>query len=167
MEHHSFDKITIKDVVTECGVNRQTFYYHFQDIYDLLGWMYKTETIDKISDCRSYATWQQGFLKIFHYVEHNKAVSLNTFNSVAREHLEDFLQSVIFELLIDIVNELAQDKDIQQEDRKFIADFYTYAFIGLLCEWLKSGMKESPEEIIKRLNKLIEGDIARAINKYL
>lgn len=167
MEHTSFDKITVKDVVTECGVNRQTFYYHFQDIYELLGWIYKTEAVDTISDCRSYDTWQQGFLKIFHYVEDNKAISLNTFHSIAREHLEGFLQSVVFDLLIDIVNELAQERAIPEADKKFIANFYTYAFIGLLCEWLKTGMKEKPETIIEQLSKLIDGDIARAITKYV
>ncbi|HCY78991.1 MAG TPA: dihydroxyacetone kinase transcriptional activator DhaS, partial [Clostridiales bacterium] len=34
------DKITVKDLVEECGVNRQTFYYHFDDVYDLLEWVF-------------------------------------------------------------------------------------------------------------------------------
>ena len=38
LEKRSIDKITVKDIVTECGVNRQTFYYHFRDIYDLMEW---------------------------------------------------------------------------------------------------------------------------------
>lgn len=166
MGYTSFDKITVKDVVTDCGVNRQTFYYHFQDIYELLGWIYKTEAVDTISDCRSYDTWQQGFLKIFHYVENNKAVSLNTFHSIARDHIEEFLQSVVSDLVMGVVEELSTGKDILQENKKFIANFYTYAFIGLLCEWLKTGMKEKPEHIIEKLSKLIDGDIARAITKY-
>ena len=33
------DKITIKEITDTCGLTRNTFYYHFQDIYDLLGWM--------------------------------------------------------------------------------------------------------------------------------
>ena len=38
LEKRSIDKITVKDIVAECGVNRQTFYYHFRDIYDLMEW---------------------------------------------------------------------------------------------------------------------------------
>ena len=30
------DKITVKNVVEECGINRNTFYYHYRDIYDLV-----------------------------------------------------------------------------------------------------------------------------------
>ena len=60
MQTKPLEKITIKDIVIFCGVNRQTFYYHFKDIYDLLGWIYKTEAIDSISNCKTYKTWQQG-----------------------------------------------------------------------------------------------------------
>lgn len=35
----SFDKITIKDLVQECGISRQAFYYHFQDILDVIEWI--------------------------------------------------------------------------------------------------------------------------------
>ena len=38
LRERPLDKITIKDLVEDCGVNRQTFYYHFQDIYDLIAW---------------------------------------------------------------------------------------------------------------------------------
>ena len=43
-------KITISNITDECGVNRQTFYYHFKDIYDLLEWIYKNEVIDEIDN---------------------------------------------------------------------------------------------------------------------
>ena len=43
MAERTLDKITVKEIVTRCGVNRQTFYYHFKDIYDLLDWMFVNE----------------------------------------------------------------------------------------------------------------------------
>lgn len=45
-----FNKITINDITEDCGVNRQTFYYHFKDIYDLLEWIYTNEVIGKIKN---------------------------------------------------------------------------------------------------------------------
>ena len=48
MQTKPLEKITIKDIVIFCGVNRQTFYYHFKDINDLLGWIYKTEAVGSI-----------------------------------------------------------------------------------------------------------------------
>lgn len=167
MGKSSLDNITVKDVVADCGVNRQTFYYHFQDIYDLLGWIFRTEALDAIADYKTYETWQLGFLKIFQYVEDNKAFCLNTFCSLGREHLEQFLNSVTYDLLYGVVEELSEGSTISQENKKFIANFYTFAFVGLLLEWLKTGVRENPEHIIEKLSKLIDGDISRAIEKYI
>lgn len=167
------DKVTVKDVALECGVNRQTFYYHFQDIYELLGFIFKSEALEAIKDYKTYETWQLGFLKIFHYVEDNKAFCLSTFCSLGRDHLEQFLNDVTFDLLYGVVEELSTASKIQnggnisKEDKVFIANFYCYAFVSLLLAWLKTGAKEAPEHIIEKLNKLIDGDISRAIEKYI
>ncbi|HEX2925912.1 MAG TPA: dihydroxyacetone kinase transcriptional activator DhaS [Ruminiclostridium sp.] len=166
MQKTSLEKITVKEIVEDCGVNRQTFYYHFQDIYDLLGWIYKTEALESIDRYKTYDTWQQGFLKIFHYVEDNRAVCLNTFHSLGREHLEQFLYSVCYSLLIDVVEEVVRDPNISQEFKSFIANFYKFGFVGLMLEWIKSGTKEKPEDIVDKLSKLIDGTISKAAEKY-
>ena len=61
-------KITITNITKDCGVNRQTFYYHFKDVYDLLEWIYMNEVIQSMEGNDTYDTWQQGFLSIFEYV---------------------------------------------------------------------------------------------------
>ena len=53
------DKITVIDIVNDCEVNRQTFYYHFQDIYDLLEWVYLNEATKALDGKNTYDTWQQ------------------------------------------------------------------------------------------------------------
>lgn len=55
---------------------------------------------------------------------------------------------------------------MRQEDKAFIADFYKYAFVGLLLDWIRQGMKEDPKRIVNRLSILIHGDIGRALEKY-
>ena len=64
----TLDKITVKDIVEDCGVNRQTFYYHFHDIYDLLGWFFIKEAEKIVGNKKTYTTWHQGFLEAFKYV---------------------------------------------------------------------------------------------------
>lgn len=167
MSKSSLDQITVKDLVASCGINRQTFYYHFQDIYELLGWIYKSEALEAIKDYKTYDTWQLGFLKIFQYVEDNRAFCLSTYHSLGREHLESFLNQVTFDLLYGVVEELAADTAIEDEDKCFIAKFYTFAFVSLMLDWLKTGIKEKPQRIIDKLSLLIDGDIPRAIGKYI
>lgn len=161
----TLDKITIKDIVEDCGVNRQTFYYHFHDIYDLLGWFFIKEAEKIVGNKRTYTTWQQGFLQAFKYVSNDKKLIINAYNSVGREYLENYLYSIVYELLKDIVEEKAEKINVSEEDKKFVADFYKYAFVGLSLEWIRTGMKDEPEIIIEKLSKLIKGDIETGLRK--
>lgn len=45
MTQKPFDRITIQDITELCGIRRQHFYYHFQDIYDLLRWMFQEDAV--------------------------------------------------------------------------------------------------------------------------
>ncbi|KGK87751.1 hypothetical protein SDC9_135404 [bioreactor metagenome] len=166
MKDIPLNKISVKQIVESCGLNRQTFYYHFQDIYDLTEWIYRTEAVESISQYRSYDTWTDGFYRIFIYIENNKAFCLNTLNSLGRNHLDTYLYSVTNELLMGVVNEVSHNMNAKKEDKEFIGNFYTHAFTGLVIQWMKEGMKENPKVIIDKLSELIEGNFIRALERY-
>ena len=160
------DKITISDIADDCGINRMTFYYHFKDLYDLVEWCLIEDTSKTLAGNKTYDTWQQGFLQIFEMVLENKPLILNAYHSISREQVETYLYQVTYNLLIGVVDEKAAGVRVRDEDKKFIADFYKFAFVGLMLDWIRAGMKEDPQQIIDRLSVLIHGDVTRALNKY-
>ena len=117
------EKIRIIDITEYCGVNRQTFYYHFKDIYDLLEWVYTNEATKALGEKKTYETWQQGFKQIFQYIVNNKEFVLTTFNSVSREYLERYLYNEVYLLLIGVVEEKAKGIPVREKDKSFIARF--------------------------------------------
>lgn len=54
---------------------------------------------------------------------------------------------------------------VRDDDKKFIADFYKFAFVGMMLDWIRQDMKPSPEKLISRLSILIEGDVVRMLEK--
>lgn len=160
------DKITVIDIVEDCEVNRQTFYYHFKDIFDLIEWMCLDEASKALNGQKTYDTWQQGFLQIFHAVQQNKPFIMNVYHSVSREQVELYLHEVTYDLMIGVIEEQARGMSVRDEDKRFIADFYKFAFVGLMLDWIRKGMKQDPKEIVEHLSVLIQGDITRALNKY-
>lgn len=166
LSQKTLDKITVTDIVEDCGVNRQTFYYHFKDIFDLVEWTYSNEATKALNGKKTYATWQQGFLQIFEYVIQNKKFVKNTYYSSSREHLERYLYNETYNLLIDVVNEQAAGMSVRDEDKAFIANIYKYSFVGLMLEWIGSGMKEEPSTIIDRLSIVVHGNIAGALERF-
>ncbi|MFA7118547.1 MAG: TetR/AcrR family transcriptional regulator [Sphaerochaetaceae bacterium] len=162
----NLDNITVKDISSYCGLSRQTFYYHFSDVFDLVRWIFSTEALDELGDSNTFDTWQQGFLKVFAYCKNNKVLVLNAYHSVNRKSLEDFLYSQCFSLLMDVVDEEAIGMHVSHKHKVFIADFYKYAFVGMLEQWLDDGMEQDAMQIITQISILIEGDVKKALQKF-
>lgn len=160
------EKITINDIAEDCGINRMTFYYHFKDIFDLVEWSCAEDVTKALEGKKTYDTWQQGFLQIFESVIVNKAFIMNVYHSLSREQVELYLYKLTYNLLIGVVEEKSQGMTIRDEDKKFIADFYKYAFVGLMLDWIKNGMKEDPQAIIDRLSLLVHGNITSALETF-
>lgn len=55
------NRITVNDIIQDCGTSRMTFYYHFTDIYDLAKWTCERETDRMIQDHASLKSWQNDF----------------------------------------------------------------------------------------------------------
>lgn len=160
------NKITINDITEDCGVNRMTFYYHFKDIYDLIEWCCVEDAKKALEGKKTYDTWQQGFLQIFEAVLDNKPFILNVYHSVSREQVELYLYKLTYDLLIGVVEEKSAGMNVRDEDKKFIADFYKYAFVGLMLDWVKHDMKGDPHEIIEELSIVMHGNVTSALERF-
>ena len=160
------DRITVSDITEDCGVSRMTFYYHFKDVYDLIEWTWLQEAERALDGQKTYDTWQQGFLQIFQLVQENRAFVMNLYHSISREQVERYLYRLTYQLRIGVVEEKSAGMSVRDEDKKFIADFYKYAFVGLMLDWIRGGMKGEPQVLIDRLSVLIRGDVEKALNHY-
>ena len=160
------DKITIGDITEDCGINRMTFYYHFKDIYDLIEWSLLEDAKKALEGQRTYDTWQQGFLQIFEMVLDNKPFITNVYHSISREQVELYLYKLTYDLLIGVVNECSKELNVREDDKEFIANFYKYAFVGVMLDWVKNDMKEDPKQIIDRLSTLMHGNVSAALERF-
>jgi probable dihydroxyacetone kinase regulator len=161
-----FDKITINDIAEDCGISRMTFYYHFKDIYDLVEWACEEDAKKILEGKDDYKTWTQGFLNLFEEVLKNKPFILNVYRSVGREQVENYLYKIVYDLLLNVVEEKAQGMTVRDEDKEFIADFYKYAFVGLMLDWVKNGMKEDPHKIVKKVEFLLSGSLSVSLERF-
>lgn len=159
-------KITISDLTEDCGMNRMTFYYHFKDIYDLVEWSCLTDAKRALDEKKTYDTWQQGFLQILEAVQANKPFIMNVYHCVHREQVEIYLRPLVEDLILNVVNEEAGGLNVRDEDKTFIVQAYSYIFIGIMLDWIKEDMKEDPQEIVERLNKLIKGSIRASLTRF-
>ena len=162
LKEKSFNKITITDIANKCAINRQTFYYHFQDIKDLVEWLCIDEVdniLNKNDECEK---WEDKFLMIFEVVLNEKEVVENIYHSVSVEVLRTNLYRLVYPIIYSEIVEESKGKNLREEDKKFITDFYKYAFVSIVLDWIDKGMIENPEIIVFKVSNLITGTINHA-----
>ena len=150
------DKITITDLTTDCGISRM-------DIYDLVEWACIEDASKALQGKKTYDTWQEGLLQVFEAVLENKPFILNVYRSVSRERIENYLYSLTYQLIEGVVEEQSENLMVTEEQKKFIADFYKYSFVGVMLDWIRRGMKESPQEMSELICVTMHGNVGNSL----
>lgn len=165
METKPLSKITVTDITEDCGMNRHTFYYHFQDIYDLLEWIFSSEAEKVLDGRKTHETWQEGVRALFAYASGNKKFILGTYRSLRKEDLVRYFYREMLGLVEPVVEEMAGGLHVAEKQKMFVAGFYTSALLGIVVRWFEGDMKEDPEEIMSQLFQMIQGDFREALER--
>lgn len=150
LEKKTLDKITVKDIVSGCNLNRQTFYYHFHDTYDLLRWLYDYETGIIIERMRDPLDDTDGYTLITGYIMNNKNFIINTCRSLKRDNLIICLKYSIQPIILEIIVNRLHEEETPSEDAVSISDLFSNAFIGLMLDWVNTDLSE---EYLPRFRK--------------
>lgn len=168
LKEKPFNKITVNDIASKCDINRQTFYYHFQDIRDLVEWICTFEVDSILNKNSNVEKWEDKFLLIFKIMEEEKIFVKNIYHSVSVEVLRNNLYRLVYPIIYSEIIEKSKGKNLREEDKKFITDFYKYAFVSIVLDWINKGMIKNPELIVSKVSNLITGTInhaCMAVNK--
>lgn len=161
------DKITVKDITDQCGISRNTFYYHYQDIYQVLK-AYVQYSAEHVIELMVEDEGEDGKagLKEIRYLEANRELLCNLYRSAANEEVRNCLQSasqIIFDHLIESVS---QGMEVQAEDKKILSAVCQYTVRGIMTSWMEEdGMLngETLEQVLVRLDYLFKGAIREAL----
>lgn len=148
MRKTAFHKITIQMVTDHCGLNRQTFYYHFKDMFDLLNWIYQNEIFQEINNNQD---WKSILLITVKYAKKNKAFLRNTNRSLRKEIIEKFMYPFVSKWVSLIFDDACGSSYIRQDDREFLISFFTSAFISTIIQWIGNGMPYDEAYLLDRV----------------
>lgn len=158
-------KISVSELIEDCDLNRRTFYYHFEDIYALVAWMFDQEALELLKRSDSCLTWEEGILLFLEYVQKNEPLCKCALDSLGREYLQRLFAASALELTENIVRELADGLDVDDDFVRFLTWFYTAALAETVIRWLSGGMKETPQELIELIEMTLHGNIRAALER--
>lgn len=170
MSKKPFTKITIRELTEICGIRRQSFYYHFEDIYALLKWTLHQETLIHIKNHENMLIWQEGVLDLFQYAAENRSQCICIMDSVGREYLEQFFYddlSALFEKAVLSYAEILEPHSLDIKYARFLMHYYCISLIGVLETWIYGKIKETPDEVVSFFDRMVQDQIRGIVSRNL
>lgn len=159
------DKITVTEISEICDINRNTFYYHYQDIYEIISEIFQTELKKAIDEYNDTLEWEESFLIAAEFALKNRKAIYNIYNSMSREALEKYIYDIAGNIMERYVYKKSKEYSASTGDIKLISAFYQCALTEMVLRWVAGGMKEAPEIVIKRIGQLFNGNIATSLER--
>ncbi|KPN19233.1 TetR-like C-terminal domain-containing protein [Arthrobacter sp. Edens01] len=158
------DKVTVTELVRDCGLTRQAFYYHFPDVRQLAVWVFETEVARQVRTFAAEVGWADGLVRLLLYMRENRSSTLGVLNGVGQPGLERFL----FRQMRPIT-EAVMDQDgggpADPGDRVLVVDFYTSAVLAVVLRWVAEGMEEHPYRVVGDLEIMLHGAVRESVRR--
>ena len=158
MKTKPFSKITVSEIVNDCGVNRKTFYYHFEDIYALLKWMFEEEAIEVIKHFDLLADYEEALRFVMKYIDENDYIISCAYDSIGRDEMKRFFYADFLGTVTSVIDAAEQKAEVKSDPdfKAYVAKFYTEALAGMLIDLVKEKDKYDREKVIGYLKIIIE-----------
>lgn len=161
----SLHNITVTEIAKQCKIERKTFYYHYENLPQLVKEIFDEELEDVIKEFNETLSWEESFISVAKFILENKKAVKHMYESDYKVELEKYIFSISGEIMRKYVRRVAKDTKAQEIDIKLIAYFYQCALSSSLVEWVATDMKTDPKLVTRRLGELMDGNILEPLKR--
>ena len=150
-------KISVREITEDSGVSRQTFYYHFEDIYALLKWMLEQEAVSVVEKFDLLTNYREAILFVMDYVEANTYILNCAYDSMGRDEMKRFFYADFIGIIEALVSSVEQEMDASAPDdfKEFLCSLYAEALAGVLIDWFRDPEKRDREKTLNYLSVIL------------
>ena len=135
MSEMPLEEVSVAALTRRCKVNRQTFYYHFHDIYDLLALVFLNEKIQGIEEAKNS---EEMATAIFDYYIRNQRFIDETLNSAGKDLFVEFIYNTCYKCFTTFINNIVDSKRISANEKKNIVRFRAFAYSNTIVYYLST-----------------------------
>lgn len=151
LEERPISDITVKDIAEKCGINRNSFYYHYPNIPALIDEIVKEEAEQIFQKYPSVSSIIECFDALIDFASHRRKGIMHIYRSVSRDVFERHLMKVSEYFVSMYINSALMQDSITDADRRSIMEYYKCVIFGLVLNWLDSGMMDEHAREIRRI----------------
>lgn len=164
LREKSPDQIRVRELTELCGIRRQSFYYHFTDVFDLFSWSVDHTGAVLAARQDSCLTWQQAFRDLLAYLSENQAYCQAVRSALGRPGLRHLLGGAVDRMLAntsDYYRRRCGGGRGAGDVRQSACD--AAMVLGLLDSWICGDLPQSPEDLTARLDQAVRQGMLGAV----
>lgn len=169
LKNKPLDRITVKDICEQCEINRNTFYYYFRDIYDVLEAIFEDEVRLVMDEAKAGMTFHDAYARAASIILNNREAIIHIYASENGRLLRTYLDAVVTQVVRRFVLEKAEGYSLSESDVAFITAFYSNGIVGSTIKWIERGsmMNGAPESIAANSTGMSKSQYNRDIVKRI
>lgn len=167
LNERPISKITVKDIVEDCGINRNSFYYYYQDLPTMIEEIILDEANEIIRKHPTVDSLEEGLDFACSFVLENRRAALHLYHSGNRDLFERYLWKVCEHVVDTYINTAFSDSPIGERDKRIIIRYYKWCCFGAIIDWLSTGLKDDIQALFYRMGQLKKGMLEEMIRRSI
>lgn len=151
-------KLTVKDIVEECHITRQTFYYHFEGIPEMLRWMLENDLEILMEQCLAQKDEESALRYLLTVAIGLQPYVERSVQTAYGKEIEKLLSELIDDFFEKITARTGRYAHLSYSERKFALRYHGSALLGILHGWTSEDTK-SIDEIVHNICMIQQGKI--------
>ena len=152
MKEKTLSAISVSEIAEHAGFKRQSFYYHFTDLYALLKWIFDEDLSAHLSGKNAPATWEEGMLRIFSYIEKNRDFCRSAYTALGRDTVRQLIGKEVNDAVHMVITEEVAGIPLSDDTINYLTHFFVGGIANILEDWLVGRLDMTPEEIVFHLH---------------
>ena len=166
LETVPFSKITIKMITDKAGLIRPTFYKHFQDKYEVIEWIFRTDVIDNVQTLIENNMFPEALRMFFRCLEKDKDFYRRAYATKGPNSFKTLIYQTIYKNVLVLINEFAPS-DINRDSvltPEVLADYYSLGLANLIRRWILGEIKCTADELCDAYKLLLSSSVLRILS---
>ena len=151
LDERPLNDITVKDIVEKCGINRNSFYYHYRDLPDLIEEIIKEESDNVIQKYSTVHSITECYDAVIEFASNHKRAIMHIYRSINRDVFERYLMKTSQYFVQSCMDNMLVDEQISDEDKSIIINYYKCTCFGLVIDWLNNGMHDKDVQDFRKI----------------
>lgn len=161
MRRRDFETITVEGIASACHISRNTFYYHFDDKYHMLRWMFRQQIQPVLDEGRAQGRWSDSIPALCRLMRNDPPLYTRLMRTMTADNLPGLLLDYYKQAILQGAQWYFQRRNLSDEEAEAVALYYAYGVVGSLAEWTRRGMRADPERIRHTIQGIVQEHVFR------